>query len=88
MLHIRKPQLNQRKNLRCKKYNKEISDRIDYLVRSPAYMTLKDRKMNFLSKLTCPLINPAKSKIGNVSKKIIEKINSLFLETLVQSQNG
>ena len=44
--------------------------------------------MNFLSKLTCPLINPAKSKIGNVSKKIIEKINSLFLETLVQSQNG
>ena len=31
----------------------EISDRIDYSARFPAYITLKDHKENFLSKPTC-----------------------------------
>ena len=40
----------------------ELCDRIDYLGRSKAYITLKDHKENFVSKLTCRLINPAKRK--------------------------
>lgn len=31
----------------------ELSERINYLLRSPAYITIKDHKDNFLSKATC-----------------------------------
>ena len=40
-----------------------------------AYVTLKDHKENFKTKLTYQLINPAKSKIGIVSKVELEEIN-------------
>ena len=41
----------------------------------PAYVTLKDHKDNFKTKLPCRLINPAKSEIGIVSKIELEKLN-------------
>ena len=41
----------------------------------PAYVTLKDHKENFKTKLPCRLINPAKSELGIVSKVELEKIN-------------
>ena len=41
----------------------------------PAYVTLKDHKDNFKTKLPCRLINPAKSKIGIVSKIELERLN-------------
>ena len=41
----------------------------------PAYVTLKDHKDNFKTKLLCRLINPAKSEIGIVSKIKLEKLN-------------
>ena len=40
-----------------------------------AYVTLKDHKENFKTKLPCRLINPAKSETGIVSKVELEKIN-------------
>ena len=40
-----------------------------------AYVTLKDHKENFKTKLTYRLINPAKSNIGIVSKVELEEIN-------------
>ena len=40
-----------------------------------AYITLKDHKENFESRPKCRLINPSKSEIGKISKKILEKIN-------------
>ena len=40
-----------------------------------AYITLKDHKENFRSKLSFRLINPPKSEIGIVSKIELEKIN-------------
>ena len=40
-----------------------------------AYITLKDHKENFRTKLSFRLINPPKSEIGIVSKIELEKIN-------------
>ena len=41
---------------------------------------------NFLSKLSCRLMSPAKSGIGKINKNIIKKINSLLLEKLKYQQ--
>jgi hypothetical protein len=41
-----------------------------------AFVTLKDHKENFRNNPKCRLINPAKSEIGLVSKKMLEKINT------------
>ena len=41
----------------------KVADRMDSLARSEAFITLKDHKDNFLNKLPCRLINPAKSEI-------------------------
>ena len=51
----------------------ELSDRIEYLARNPAFITLKDHKENFNSKLPCRLINPSKTELGKVSKQKLEK---------------
>ena len=53
----------------------ELDDRIDILARRPAFITLKDHKPNFNNRPTCRLINPSKTEIGIISKKILEKIN-------------
>ena len=45
-----------------------------------AYINLKDHKDNFIDKLPCRLINPAKSEVGIVSKKYLENINSNVLK--------
>ena len=46
-----------------------LSDRIEHLVTNPAFITLKDHKENFSSKLPCRLITPSKREVGKVSKK-------------------
>ena len=51
----------------------ELSDRIEHLARNPAFITLKDHKENFNSKLPCRLINPSKTELGKVSKQKLEK---------------
>ena len=53
-----------------------IENRVEKLARKNAFITLKDHKDNFLNNPTCHLINPTKSEIGRVSKKILDKINS------------
>ena len=40
-----------------------------------AYVSLKDHKEHFTSNPKCRLINPAKSEIGLMSKRIISNIN-------------
>ena len=52
----------------------ELSDRIYTTSKRQAFLTLKDHKPNFQNVQTCRLINPTKSEIGKVSKKILEKI--------------
>ena len=53
-----------------------IDNRIDVLAEKPAYVTLKDHKSNFLENPKCRLINPSKSEIGLISKKLLDEINN------------
>ena len=53
----------------------EIDDRVYATSHRQAFITLKDHKPNFQNVQSCRLLNPTKSEIGRVSKKIVEKIN-------------
>ena len=53
----------------------QLSDKIEWLAKTPAFITLKDHKDSFQSSLHCRLINPSKSELGKVSKSILENIN-------------
>ena len=68
-----------------KKINKEaqqiaktyrVENRMEHYSEKPAFLTFKDHKENFQSSLKCRLINPAKSEIGLISKKILDKHNA------------
>ena len=48
-----------------------LYNRIDALSSKSAFITLKDHKPNFQTKPSCRLINPTKSEIGIVCKKIL-----------------
>ena len=49
--------------------NLNIGNRVDRYIKSNAFITVKDHKDNFPSKIECRLLNPAKSNIG--SKMVI-----------------
>ena len=53
-----------------------IDDRTECIALRQAFITLKDHKENFANNPTCRLINPAKSELGIVSKKILDSINN------------
>ena len=59
--------------------NFELSDRIDVLAEKPAYITLKDHKDIFRNNPKCRLINPTKSEIGIIAKRILDRINKDIL---------
>ena len=52
----------------------KIDDRVDKYIESNAFITLKDHKPEFMSRLPCRLINPGKSNLGKVSKIILENM--------------
>ena len=56
--------------------NLKIEDQMEIMAKKEAFITLKDHKENFESTLPCRLINPAKSELGIVSKKILDNITS------------
>ena len=58
----------------------ELSDRIEHLAINPAFITPKDHKENFNSKLPCRLISLSKTELGKVSKEKLEKINKILLQ--------
>jgi hypothetical protein len=58
----------------------KLDDRIDTIAKTEAFITLKDHKPSFRNKPTCRLINPTKSEIGKISKKILERVNSKIRE--------
>ena len=41
-----------------------------------SFVTVKDHKQNFPNKIECRLINPSKTYIARISKKILDRINS------------
>ena len=53
-----------------------IAGRVESYAEKEAYITIKDHKEDFPNKVSCRLINPAKSEIGKISKTIVEGINS------------
>ena len=53
-----------------------ISNRINPMNETPAFITLKDHKPDFENHPKCRLINPAKSELGKVSKSILDNISS------------
>ena len=55
---------------------------IDKMLKTEAYITTKDHKEDFPNKVSCYLINPLKSSIGQNNKIILHKINNT-----VQSKN-
>ena len=60
----------------------KLRERIEYLAKTPAFITLKDHKDNFQSILHCRLINSSKSELGKVSKLILENINQHLVKLL------
>ena len=69
-----KHDINRRTNGHARKL--EIEDRMECYTETPCYITLKDHKGNFSNNPKCRLINPAKSNLGRVSKKILETLTS------------
>ena len=67
----------------------EIADRMEKFTDKNAYLTFKDHKKDFKRKLQCRLINPAKTQMGMVSKKILENINKIIRseQNLLQWKN-
>ena len=63
----------------------ELAERIDHLLRSETFITLKDHKDNFYSKSSCRLITPLsppspEKKTCINQKKIIEQLNQEILK--------
>ena len=57
-----------------------IEDKVKYLAKNPAFITLKDRKDDFANHPKCRLINSAKPELGKASKTLIETINKKVRE--------
>ena len=64
-----------------KKSNKETERRTN-CEGINCFVTLKDHKSNFLNNPSTRLINPAKNKIGRISKQILDQMNSKLCEIL------
>ena len=64
-------------NMEAKNFSKklELDNRIEYLAKNTAFISLKDHKANFQSSLPCRLINLSKSDNGKISKSILDKFN-------------
>ena len=57
-----------------------IDDRIEKIQETEAYVTVKDHKKGFPNHPSFRLINPSKSDIGRISKKILDKINQRVIQ--------
>ena len=53
----------------------DLSDRIDCLSEANAFITIKDHKSSFPSRPEYRLLNPSKSNIGAISKRILDRVN-------------
>ena len=58
----------------ARKINQE--DRMETYTMSEAYLTVKDHKETFPSRVPCCLINPAKGDVGKVSCRILQNVNA------------
>ena len=56
--------------------NLKLEEKMESYADRNAFITLKDHKENFRRNPKCRLLNPAKSEVGLISKKILERINA------------
>ena len=56
-----------------------LDDRVRTTAEEGVFITLKDHKPNFANNPTWRLINPTKSEIGKISKKILDRINKKII---------
>ena len=66
--------------------NLDLDERVECMAKKPAFITLKDHKTDFENNPKCRLINPAKSEIGKISKKLLENINKSVREATEVNQ--
>ena len=57
------------------KYNYEILKRVNCLLTTDVFITLKEDKPNFTTNSKCRLINPSKSELGKVINFLNAKMN-------------
>ena len=57
-----------------------LDNHIEKLAEKEGFVTLKDHEPEFRTHLTCCLINPSKSDIGIISKRILDKINTTVIQ--------
>ena len=62
----------------CQKF--KITDRMELIEESEVYITVKDHKEAFPHKPYFRLINPSKSELRKVSKRILDNINKYIIE--------
>ena len=58
----------------------KIADRMERMEESEAYITVKDHKEDFPHKPSFRLINPSKSELRKVNKRILDNINKYIIE--------
>ena len=59
-----------------------LADRIDRSTQKPSFVTFKDHKRGFPGRVETRLINPSKNNLGQISKNILDSINTtLLIET-------
>ena len=66
--------------------NKEVIKRMFVNGKQNCFITLKDHKPNFQNNPTVRLLNPAKNKLGSISKTILDKINVNLRNSLLLNQ--
>ena len=65
---------------------KDILDRIQVNGKEECFIKLKDHELHFQNSAMARLINPAKNKIGRISKDILENINKKLRNKLQLKQ--
>ena len=63
-----------------------LDDSINTTAKREAFITLKDHKPNFANNPTCRLINQAKAEIGQISKQLLDRINTRLANNLQLNQ--
>ena len=56
----------------------QLTDRIDSFKQQECYVTVKDHKEDFPTRVKNRLINPAKSHLGKASKAILDRVNTII----------
>ena len=60
----------------------KLANRINKFDKKEAFITLKDTKDDFVNKPKCRLLNPTKTEMGRISKKILQEIGESLRNAL------